>query len=113
MDDGATKRVPIKQAFPISTAFGSMAWLEIPQPCRGIRSIQRLHMRTRESIGSPTPSGRIELYSERIARFGYDDCPPHPSWLEPAEWLGAASAANYPLHLGWFLAGALVEDTQH
>jgi biotin/methionine sulfoxide reductase len=46
-----------------------------------------------------TPSGRIELYSERIAGFGYDDCPPHPTWLEPAEWLGGASAGTYPLHL--------------
>jgi biotin/methionine sulfoxide reductase len=46
-----------------------------------------------------TPSGKIELYSERIAGFGYDDCPPHPTWLEPAEWLGAPSASVYPLHL--------------
>ncbi len=44
-----------------------------------------------------TPSGRIELYSERIAGFGYDDCPPHPTWIEPAEWLGAAN--GFPLHL--------------
>jgi biotin/methionine sulfoxide reductase len=44
-----------------------------------------------------TPSGRIELYSERIAGFGYDDCPPHPTWLEPAEWLGAAAPGT--LHL--------------
>jgi biotin/methionine sulfoxide reductase len=46
-----------------------------------------------------TPSGRIELYSERIAGFGYDDCPPHPTWLEPAEWLGASATQNFPLHL--------------
>jgi biotin/methionine sulfoxide reductase len=46
-----------------------------------------------------TPSGRIELYSERIAGFGYDDCPPHPTWLEPREWLGAAAAVSFPLHL--------------
>jgi biotin/methionine sulfoxide reductase len=45
-----------------------------------------------------TPSGRIELYSERIATFGYDDCPPHPTWMEPAEWLGSAQR-EYPLHL--------------
>src|SRR5205085_2345518 len=45
-----------------------------------------------------TPSGRIELYSERIAGFGYDDCPPHPTWLEPHEWLGAAGAGR-SLHL--------------
>jgi biotin/methionine sulfoxide reductase len=46
-----------------------------------------------------TPSGRIELYSDRIAGFGYDDCPPHPTWLEPSEWLGAAAARTFPLHL--------------
>ena len=46
-----------------------------------------------------TPSGRIELYSDEIAGFGYDDCPPHPSWIEPAEWLGGAQVARYPLHL--------------
>ena len=35
-----------------------------------------------------TPSGKIEIYSETIANFKYDDCPGHPVWMEPAEWLG-------------------------
>jgi biotin/methionine sulfoxide reductase len=46
-----------------------------------------------------TPSGRIEIFSERIAGFGYDDCPGHPVWVEPYEWLGGAMAKDYPLHL--------------
>jgi biotin/methionine sulfoxide reductase len=46
-----------------------------------------------------TPSGRIEIFSEQIASFRYADCPPQPTWLEPAEWLGGAGAARYPLHL--------------
>ncbi len=46
-----------------------------------------------------TRSGKIELYSSTIEQFGYDDCPPHPCWLEPEEWLGAAQAARFPLHL--------------
>lgn len=46
-----------------------------------------------------TPSGRIELASEVIAGFGYDDCPGHPAWLAPREWLGASVAQSYPLHL--------------
>ncbi|MFC4275263.1 molybdopterin-dependent oxidoreductase [Achromobacter aloeverae] len=46
-----------------------------------------------------TPSGRIELYSEKVAGFGYEDCPPHPCWLPPAEWLGAPAARQWPLHL--------------
>jgi len=46
-----------------------------------------------------TPSGKIELYSEKIASFGYDDCPPHATWIEPWEWLGGPAADAYPLHL--------------
>jgi biotin/methionine sulfoxide reductase len=46
-----------------------------------------------------TPSGRIEIFSERIASFGYADCPGHPVWLEPAEWLGSPLAERFPLHL--------------
>jgi biotin/methionine sulfoxide reductase len=46
-----------------------------------------------------TPSGKIELFSQRIAEYGYEDCPPHPTWLEPAEWLGGEKAAMFPLHL--------------
>ena len=54
-----------------------------------------------DPVGHPlqTPSGRIELFSERIASFAYADCPGHPTWLEPAEWLGAALARQYPLHM--------------
>ena len=46
-----------------------------------------------------TPSGKIEIFSETIDSFGYDDCPGHPVWREPDEWLGAPKAADYPLHL--------------
>ncbi|NIP72913.1 MAG: hypothetical protein GWO16_07715, partial [Gammaproteobacteria bacterium] len=40
-----------------------------------------------------TPSGRIEIFSETIAGFGYDDCPGHPAWMEPLEWLGPVEDA--------------------
>jgi len=46
-----------------------------------------------------TPSGRIEIYSEEIASFNYQDCPGHPVWMEPLEWLGSDKAAEYPLHM--------------
>ncbi|HVT67954.1 MAG TPA: molybdopterin dinucleotide binding domain-containing protein, partial [Trebonia sp.] len=46
-----------------------------------------------------TPSGRIELFSATIDGFGYDDCPGHPAWLEPEEWLGGPLAAEFPLQL--------------
>ena len=46
-----------------------------------------------------TPSGKIELFSDTIDSFGYDDCPGHPVWLEPTEWLGSEKSKAYPLHL--------------
>jgi biotin/methionine sulfoxide reductase len=46
-----------------------------------------------------TPSGRIELHSETIAGFGYDDCPGHAVWRPAEEWLGSPMAARFPLHL--------------
>ncbi|MBY8975026.1 molybdopterin-dependent oxidoreductase [Rhodobacteraceae bacterium NNCM2] len=46
-----------------------------------------------------TPSGKITLYSEMLADRGYSDCPPHPAWLEPPEWLGAEGAERHPFHL--------------
>ncbi len=51
--------------------------------------------------GNPlqTPSGRIEIYSETIAGFGLCDCPGHPTWIAPAEWLGQKGGGAFPLHL--------------
>ena len=45
-----------------------------------------------------TPSGKIEIYSETIEKFNYDDCAPHPCWFEPPEWLGSADRGTR-LHL--------------
>ena len=46
-----------------------------------------------------TPSGKIEIFSETIDGFGYDDCPGHPAWMEPAEWLRSPETDRFPLHL--------------
>ncbi len=46
-----------------------------------------------------TPSGKIEIFSEAIAGFGYADIGGHPAWMEPYEWLGGEAAKRYPLHL--------------
>ena len=43
----------------------------------------------------PTPSGKIEIFSQKIAGFGYADCPGHPAWLPPTEVPEPAT----PLHL--------------
>jgi biotin/methionine sulfoxide reductase len=45
----------------------------------------------------PTPSGKIEIFSETIAGFGYSDCPGHPAWLPPVD----APVGGNPL---WLIA---------
>jgi biotin/methionine sulfoxide reductase len=44
-----------------------------------------------------TPSGKIELTSRTIAGFGYADCPAHPTWIAPREWLGSAGPEQFHL----------------
>ena len=48
--------------------------------------------------GSPlqTPSGKIEIFSETVESFGYDDCRGHPRWY-PRRAEGDES--RFPLHL--------------
>ena len=46
-----------------------------------------------------TPSGKIEIYSEEIAGFGYDDCAGHPAWFPKREFLGSQTSKIFPLHL--------------
>jgi trimethylamine-N-oxide reductase (cytochrome c) len=45
-----------------------------------------------------TPSGKIEIFSNNIAKMAYDDCPPHPTWMEPIERLGGKTT-KFPLHI--------------
>ena len=46
-----------------------------------------------------TPSGKIEIFSETVADFKYEDCMGHATWQPPQEWLGSERAGEFPLHL--------------
>ncbi|MGH7110173.1 MAG: molybdopterin-dependent oxidoreductase [Stellaceae bacterium] len=83
---------------PEFASFWDKGWFEIPRAAEEYALFADFRADP-EAHKLRTPSGRIELYSERIAGFGYDDCPPHPTWIAPAEWLGATAAARFPLHL--------------
>jgi len=48
-----------------------------------------------EGAKLPTPSGKLEIFSETIASFGEADCPGHPAWLGPVQ----APAPSAPLIL--------------
>ncbi|MBU4609457.1 molybdopterin-dependent oxidoreductase [Achromobacter sp. GG226] len=83
---------------PDFDAFWATGFLELPEPPKDFIMMEAFRQ---DPAANPlkTPSGRIEIYSERIAGFDYADCPPHPAWVPPAEWLGADRAGRFPLHL--------------
>lgn len=84
--------------YPALDELREVGYFQIPPDWIPPQESRLVSFRT-DPDGSPlrTPSGRIELYSKTIAGFEYDDCPPHPSWLPPAEWIGNAN--TFPLHL--------------
>ncbi len=49
------------------------------------------------SVALGTPSGKIEIYSKTLEKFGYKDCPAHPTWLAPDEWKGTADEKQLQL----------------
>jgi biotin/methionine sulfoxide reductase len=85
-------------AIPDFDTFWSAGYLEIP-PAAEEYVLFGDFRADPEKHKLRTPSGKIELYSEKIAGFGYDDCPPHATWMEPWEWLGGEEAKTFPLHL--------------
>jgi len=78
--------------------FWEQGYYEFPRPEKPVVLLESFR---NDPEGKPlrTESGKIEIFSEKIDSFGYDDCPGHATWLEPAEWLGSEKTARYPLHL--------------
>ncbi|MCZ4353788.1 molybdopterin guanine dinucleotide-containing S/N-oxide reductase [Roseovarius aestuarii] len=81
--------------------FQRAGWIKLPVPDAPTIMMEAFR---NDPVAHPlaTPSGRIEIFSQTIHDFGYDDCPGHPTWMEPVEWLGQAEAGwseQGPLHM--------------
>ena len=83
-------------ALPDWEQFQSDGWFRVPAPEKPMLMLEEFRADP-QAHPLDTPSGKIEIFSATIDGFGYDDCPGHPTWMEPLEWLGNADA--YPLHL--------------
>ncbi|MHB9331112.1 molybdopterin guanine dinucleotide-containing S/N-oxide reductase [Phytobacter ursingii] len=85
---GASQQVTLP---PFAEFWEANALIEMPESEENARFVRFADFR-RDPQAHPlkTDSGKIEIYSARIAGFGYADCPPHPMWLEPDEWHGNA-----------------------
>ncbi len=87
----------VKIDMPNYETFLKDGWFKLSDPVKQIVMLENFRD---DPISNPldTPSGRIEIFSETVANFRYDDCPGHPTWQEPYEWLGCVDA-RWPLHL--------------
>ena len=70
--------------------FQRCGWIKVPKPDVSIIMMEQFRANPKTHPLS-TPSGKIEIHSNTIASFKYEDCPGHPVWLKPEEWLGDAS----------------------
>ncbi len=86
-------------ALPAFDEFWSQGRLKMATPTEAPAGDLLAFARDPDAAPLATPSGLIELFSATIDAFGYDDCPGHPVWAEPAEWLGSELAERFPLHL--------------
>ncbi len=85
-------------ALPGFQQFWAEGFVELPPPERDYVLFEDFR-RDPEAHPLKTPSGRIEITSQALAALDYAECPPHPAWLAPAEWLGSAAAHRWPIHL--------------
>ncbi|MEM9331925.1 MAG: molybdopterin-dependent oxidoreductase [Pseudomonadota bacterium] len=51
-----------------------------------------------EQFPLPTPSGKIEIFCEKIASYDLSDCPGHPTFFPPRD-VSAGLGEKYPLYL--------------
>lgn len=77
--------------------FKAKGWFENPMPPEPQVLLQAFR-NDPEANPLKTPSGKIEIFSETVASFGYEECPGFPHWTDPREWLGKKNP-EYPLHL--------------
>lgn len=89
VDVAKTERIDL----PDFDAFRRIGRVQIPE---GRRNWVQFEAFVADPAAHPlkTKSGKIEIFSETIDSFCIEDCPGHPVWREPIEWLGAPAAAG-------------------
>lgn len=97
--DSAERARPLGVDLPLFDDFWGAGEFRVPAAPQPVVMLEAFRA---DPVAHPlkTPSGRIEIASQRIAGFAYADCPGHAVWQAPHEWLGdAAQVPAHPLHL--------------
>lgn len=83
---------------PCLDALFEAGYYQMPEPDEPVTQFRRFR-EDPDAAPLKTPSGRIELFSERVAAMGDPEQPGHPHWADPEEWLGSRRAGRHPIHL--------------
>ncbi|WP_137177354.1 molybdopterin-dependent oxidoreductase [Roseomonas sp. AR75] len=83
---------------PDFAQFWEQGFVEIPPPATSYTQFAEFRSDP-EAHPLNTATGKVEIFCETIARFGYAEVPGHPVWQEPREWLGGSLAQRFPLHM--------------
>jgi biotin/methionine sulfoxide reductase len=97
-DEGCTQAAETGLNVPDFDTFWEEGFVETPMPTE-LYNVYSDFRADPDANRLPTPSGKFEIFCDKIDGFGYDDCAGHPKWYEPVEWLGSADTAKWPLHL--------------
>ncbi len=82
--------------FPDFDDFKKKGWYKSPDPLSS-KIFLKDFIEAPEKNPLDTPSGKIELFSNKINSFKYSDCVGHPKWFGDKEYLG--NIKKYKLHL--------------
>ncbi len=92
------RAVAIQEGFelPSFEEFRTQGRIDLPQLVNE-RDLMKDFVADPESAPLRTETGRLTLSNRQIAAMNLPDCPGHPTWIEPVEWLGHAQSDE--LHL--------------
>ncbi|OUX43616.1 aspartyl/glutamyl-tRNA(Asn/Gln) amidotransferase subunit C [bacterium TMED277] len=94
--DGSRERQNDPSVFPTFDKFVEKGWFKVPNP-KTPKLFLGNFIKNPDKYPLKTPSGKIEIFSEKIDSFNYSDCRGHAKWYEPIEYANIAN--QFKLHL--------------
>jgi anaerobic dimethyl sulfoxide reductase subunit A len=96
-EDWLRQFVAATPAIPDYVSFrrAGIHWIELEQPWVAFRDI----VAGKPGAVFPTPSGKMEIYSRKLAKLGQPEMPPIPRYIEGGENWHNPDVAQFPLQL--------------